>query len=100
MANLLWLQGGACSGNTMSFLNAEQRGVCDLVADFAIKIVSHPSPGMALGDNLRKLSRSLSSGKMTPALYALATQTTRSPAQLAMFRTARMARTARTARTD
>jgi uptake hydrogenase large subunit len=23
MANLLWLQGGACSGNTMSFLNAE-----------------------------------------------------------------------------
>ena len=26
MANLLWLQGGACSGNTMSFLNAEERG--------------------------------------------------------------------------
>ena len=24
MANVLWLQGGACSGNTMSFLNAEE----------------------------------------------------------------------------
>jgi hypothetical protein len=23
MASLLWQQGGACSGNTMSFLNAE-----------------------------------------------------------------------------
>jgi len=30
MANLLWLQGGACSGNTMSFLNAEEPSACDL----------------------------------------------------------------------
>ena len=34
MATLLWLQGGACSGNTMSFLNAEEPSVCDLVTDF------------------------------------------------------------------
>lgn len=32
MANMLWLQGGACSGNTMSFLNAEEASACDLVA--------------------------------------------------------------------
>jgi NiFe hydrogenase small subunit HydA len=59
MANLLWLQGGACSGNTMSFLNAEQPSVCDLVTDFGIKLLWHPSLGMELGDNLRTLLREL-----------------------------------------
>ena len=47
MANLLWLQGGACSGNTMSFLNAEEPSACDLVTDFGINIPSliFPAPG-------------------------------------------------------
>jgi hypothetical protein len=43
MANLLWLQGGACSGNTMSFLNAEPPSVCDLVTDFGINIIPRQS---------------------------------------------------------
>lgn len=55
MANLLWLQGGACSGNTMSFLNAEEPSVCDLVTDFGINILWHPSLGMQLGDELQQL---------------------------------------------
>src|ERR1051325_2090837 len=62
MANLLWLQGGACSGNTMSFLNAEQPSVCDLVTDFGINILWHPSLGLDLGENLRNLLWSLASG--------------------------------------
>ena len=62
MANLLWLQGGACSGNNMSFLNAEEPSACDLVTDFGINILWHPSLGMELGDNLKKLLRSLVSG--------------------------------------
>ena len=45
MANLLWLQGGACSGNTMSFLNAEEPSACDLVTDFGINVLWHPSLG-------------------------------------------------------
>lgn len=49
MANLLWLQGGACSGNTMSFLNAEEPSACDLVTDFGINVLWHPSLGMELG---------------------------------------------------
>jgi len=49
MANLLWLQGGACSGNTMSFLNAQHPSVCDLVTDFGIHILWHPSLGMERG---------------------------------------------------
>ena len=64
MANLLWLQGGACSGNTMSFLNAEEPSACDLVTDFGINILWHPSLGIELGDNLKKLLVALTSGKM------------------------------------
>jgi len=64
MANLLWLQGGACSGNTMSFLNAEEPSVCDLVTDFGINIVWHPSLGMELGDRLQELLHGLISGAM------------------------------------
>jgi NiFe hydrogenase small subunit HydA len=62
MANLLWLQGGACSGNTMSFLNAEEPSACDLVTDFGINILWHPSLGVELGDNLQKILRDCISG--------------------------------------
>jgi uptake hydrogenase small subunit len=55
MTNVLWLQGGACSGNTMSFLNAEEPTACDLIADFGIKILWHPSLGLELGANLQTL---------------------------------------------
>ncbi|GAB4113271.1 MAG: hydrogenase [Roseiflexaceae bacterium] len=55
MATLLWLQGGACSGNTMSFLNAEEPSACDLVTDFGIEILWHPSLGMELGEQAQKL---------------------------------------------
>ncbi len=55
MATLLWLQGGACSGNTMSFLNAEEPSACDLVTDFGIDILWHPSLGMELGEAAQKL---------------------------------------------
>ena len=53
MATLLWLQGGACSGNTMSFLNAEEPSACDLVTDFGIDVVWHPSLGVELGDQVK-----------------------------------------------
>jgi hypothetical protein len=62
MANLLWLQGGACSGNTMSFLNAEEPSACDLVTDFGINVLWHPSLGLELGDNVRTLLEDCVSG--------------------------------------
>ena len=64
MANLLWLQGGACSGNTMSFLNAEEPSVCDLVTDFGINVLWHPSLGMELGDELQRKLKALISGEL------------------------------------
>ena len=69
MANLLWLQGGACSGNTMSFLNAEEPSACDLVTDFGINILWHPSLGMELGDNLQKLLLDCVSGAKTLDIF-------------------------------
>ena len=64
MANLLWLQGGACSGNTMSFLNAEEPSACDLVTDFGINVLWHPSLGVELSDTLKKILRDRVSGKI------------------------------------
>ena len=62
MTNVLWLQGGACSGNTMSFLNAEEPSVCDLVTDFGINLLWHPSLGLELGDDLQELLRNCITG--------------------------------------
>ncbi len=62
MANVLWLQGGACSGNSMSFLNAEEPSACDLVTDFGINVLWHPSLGFELGEGVQNLLRSCISG--------------------------------------
>jgi uptake hydrogenase small subunit len=48
----------------MSFLNAEEPSVCDLVTDFGINLLWHPSLGLELGDNLRRLLRSIASGEV------------------------------------
>lgn len=63
MANLLWLQGGACSGNSMSYLNAEEPSICDLVTDFGINIIWHPSLGLELGEDVQRLLNDCITGK-------------------------------------
>ncbi len=63
MASVLWLQGGACSGNTMSFLNAEEPSACDLVTDFGIDLLWHPSLGMEMGDNAKRIFEDLAAGR-------------------------------------
>jgi len=80
MANLLWLQGGACSGNTMSFLNAEEPSVCDLVTDFGINVLWHPSLGLELGDSLHRLLRDLTSGQLPLDIFVFEGTVIRAPA--------------------
>ena len=46
----------------MSFLNAEEPSACDLVTDFGINILWHPSLGLELGENLRRLLNDCVSG--------------------------------------
>ncbi|MEO0874664.1 MAG: hypothetical protein AAFY48_08685, partial [Bacteroidota bacterium] len=63
MANVLWLQGGACSGNTMSFLNAEEPTVVELIVDFGINILWHPTIGLEIGHQVSDLLNDCISGK-------------------------------------
>lgn len=63
MSSVLWLQGGACSGNTMSFLNAEEPSVVDLIVDFGLELLWHPSLGLELGENAQKIFRDCVSGE-------------------------------------
>ena len=62
MASVLWLQGGACSGNTMSFLNADEPNVVDLIVDFGLEVIWHPSLGLELGNQAQKIFRDCASG--------------------------------------
>ncbi len=64
MTNVLWLQGGACSGNTMSFLNAEEPSAVDLVTDFGLNLLWHPSLGMELGPAVKQILDDCVSGKI------------------------------------
>jgi len=49
MVNVFWIHGGACNGNTQSFLNADEPTVIDLVTDFGINILYHHSVSMEFG---------------------------------------------------
>jgi len=50
MATLLWLQGGARSGNTMTFRNAWEPSACDLVADFRKGHIQRHHLGLRIGE--------------------------------------------------
>ncbi len=69
MANVLWLQGGACSGDTMSFLNAEEPTACDLISDFGINLLWHPSLGLEMGEELIRLLQDCISGKIPVDIF-------------------------------
>jgi Ni,Fe-hydrogenase I small subunit len=69
MANVLWLQGGACSGNTMSFLCAEEPTAVDLVTDFGINVLWHPSLGFELGEQAKQICMDCATGKTPLDLF-------------------------------
>ena len=63
MTSVLWFQGGACSGNTMSFINAAEPSVVDLIVDFGLEIVYHPTLSTEKGENAQALFRQYASGE-------------------------------------
>ena len=69
MTNILWLQGGACSGNTMSFLCAEEPTVVELVTDFGINILYHPSLALEIGHQVSNLLDDIVRGKVQMDIF-------------------------------
>lgn len=63
MINLLWLQGGACGGDTMSFLNSEQPDVLTCFRSSGINLLWHPSLSLEMGDEVIKIIEDLIQGK-------------------------------------
>jgi hydrogenase small subunit len=79
MSSVLWFQAGACSGNTMSFLNAEEPNVVDLIVDFGLELLWHPSLGMELGDNAKKIFTDCASGARPLDIFVLEGTVIRGP---------------------
>ena len=63
MTSVLWFQGGACSGNTMSFINAAEPSVVDLIVDYGLEIVYHPTLSMEIGKTAQDLFWSYAKGE-------------------------------------
>ncbi len=63
MKNLLWLQGGACGGNTLSFLNADGPDVLQFLEEHNVKLLWHPSLSLEQGDKLKETLTSIVNGK-------------------------------------
>ena len=85
MASVLWLQGGACSGNTMSFLNAEEPNVVDLIVDFGLEVLWHPSLGMELGNQAQKIFTDCASGAKPLDIFVLEGTVIEGPAGTGRF---------------
>ena len=85
MANLLWLQGGACSGNTMSFLNADQPTAVDLLTDFGIDLLWHPSLGMELGQQAQDVFNRCVSGETPLDIFVFEGSVIQAPAKTGRF---------------
>jgi len=69
MASVLWFQGGACSGNTMSFINASEPSVVDLIVDFGLEIVYHPTLSMEIGQQAQDLFWQYARGEKTIDIF-------------------------------
>jgi len=71
MATLLWLQAGACSGNTISLLQAEEPTVVDLLTDFGVELIWHPSLGPELGEAVQGILADLVSERKPLDIFVL-----------------------------
>lgn len=64
MVNILWLQGGVCSGNIMFFLNVEEFIVVEFIVDFGINILWYFIVGLEIGYQVIDLMNDCIFGKI------------------------------------
>ena len=69
MASIVWLKGGACGGNTMSFLSAQEPTVVELVTDFGINILYHPTIALEIGHQVTNLLNEVVEGKVEMDIF-------------------------------
>jgi hydrogenase small subunit len=50
MVNLVWLQGGGCTGDSMSFLNADHPNVVEAITKLGVNVAFHPTISPQTGD--------------------------------------------------
>lgn len=62
MASLLWIQTGACSGDTMSLLNADGPSIESLIGSGAIDLLWHPSLSAQPTGHLAQLITAIETG--------------------------------------
>ena len=63
----------------MSFLNAEEPSACDLVTDFGINVLWHPSLGMELGEGVKDLLERCLSGETALDIFVFEGSVIRAP---------------------
>jgi uptake hydrogenase small subunit len=63
----------------MSFLNAQEPSVCDLVTDFGIRVLWHPSLGMPMGEELQHMLQAILSGKTPVDIFVFEGTVIRAP---------------------
>lgn len=71
MKNLLWLQTGACSGDTMSLLNADGPSLESLIGQGLIELLWHPSLSVEPAGRLEALIAEIESGARTLDIFCV-----------------------------
>lgn len=91
MTSVLWFQGGACSGNTMSFINAAEPSVVDLIVDFGLEVVYHPTLSGEIGKAAQDIFYSVANGEREVDIFVYEGSVIEAPQR---FRTLRHVRRA------
>lgn len=71
MPSLLWLQTGACSGDSMSILNAEDPEIHELLNNYSVEMLWHPSLSLAKEGGLLKVISDIKSGKQELTVFCV-----------------------------
>lgn len=61
--SVFWIQAQACSGNTMSILNAEEPDLCQFIQEYNIEVLYHPSLSPVWGRQLVQMVDDLTAGR-------------------------------------
>ncbi|CAB3391558.1 MULTISPECIES: NADH-quinone oxidoreductase subunit B family protein [Kyrpidia] len=68
---LFWLQAQACSGNTMSLLNAEEPDLTEFITRYDVDVLYHPSLSPIWGEQVHRLLRQLANEEIKLDIFVV-----------------------------